>query len=224
MARARPCPARPRPRGRRPGRTAGGARAPQPPLALRELRALAGLLEAGLLALLHARVAREEAAPLELGAKVRVGLDERAGDAVPQCAGLRAHAAAVHRGDDVHARVVADRLERLADRALERGSREEGVERLAVDDVRAVAGLEDHARHGRLALARRGVAGARGQVDRRVGDRLGQVLLAVDGLARLLVVLAVEVLPAKGLLALADDVDLEVGARDQRLLARSGLV
>src|SRR5204862_7607250 len=39
-------------------------------LALRELRALAGLLEAGLLALLHASVTREEAALLELGAQV----------------------------------------------------------------------------------------------------------------------------------------------------------
>src|SRR6185295_14774922 len=128
-------------------------------LALRELRALAGLLEAGLLALLHARVAREEAAPLELGAEVRVRVDQRARDAVAQGAGLGADAAAVHRGDDVHARLVADRLERLADRALQRVAREEDVERLAVDRVRAVARLEDHARHRGLALAGRGVAG-----------------------------------------------------------------
>ena len=149
---------------------------------------------------------------------------QRARDAVAQGAGLGAHAAAVHRGDDVHARLVADRLERLADRALQRGPREEDVERLAVDRVRAVARLEDHARHGGLALAGRGVAGAGGQVDRRIRDRLGEVLLAVAGLAGLVVVLAVEVLAAQGLLALADDVDLEVGARDQRLHAGSGLL
>src|SRR5919107_2031787 len=123
------------------------------PLALRELRPLAGLLQAGLLALLHARVAREEAAPLELGAEVRVGLDQRPGDAVAQRAGLRAHAAAVHRGDDVHARLVADGLERLADRALQGVAREEVVERLAVDRVGAVTRLEDHARHGGLLLS-----------------------------------------------------------------------
>src|SRR5687767_10225967 len=117
-------------------------------LALGELRTLAGLLEAGLLALLHASVTREEAAPLELGAEVRIGLDQRAGDAVAQRAGLGADSAAVHRGDDVHARLVADRLERLADRALEGAAREEVVERLAVDRVGAVTRLEDHARHG----------------------------------------------------------------------------
>src|SRR5215213_6016741 len=71
-------------------------------LALRELRALAGLLQAGLLALLHARVAREEAALLELGAKVRIGLQQHTGDPVAQRAGLRADAAAVHAGHDVH--------------------------------------------------------------------------------------------------------------------------
>src|SRR3954447_16061960 len=54
------------------------------PLALGELRALAGLLEAGLLALLDARVTREEAALLELGAQVRICLEQRLGDPVAQ--------------------------------------------------------------------------------------------------------------------------------------------
>src|SRR4051794_38834546 len=75
-------------------------------LALRELRALARLLETGLLALLHARVAREEAAALELGAQGRIGLDQRAGDAVSQRPGLGRHAAAVDAGHDVHAALV----------------------------------------------------------------------------------------------------------------------
>src|SRR4051794_35960267 len=56
--------------------------------ALRELRPLAGLLETRLLALLLASVASQEAAPLELGAQVRVGLDESARDAVAQRVGL----------------------------------------------------------------------------------------------------------------------------------------
>src|SRR5579859_5264236 len=104
-------------------------------LTLGELRPLAGLLQAGLLAFLHPRVAGEEAAALELAAEVRVGHDERARDTVPERAGLGGHAAAVHAGDDVHARLVADGLERLADDALERLAGEERLERLAVDRI-----------------------------------------------------------------------------------------
>src|SRR5215216_1235906 len=189
------------------------------PLALRELRPLAGLLEAGLLALLDASVAREEAAALELGAQVRVGVDERLRDRVAQGAGLGRHAAAVHRGDDVDLLLQPDGLERGADRALQCRPREEDVERAAVDLVCAGARLEDHARDGGLALAGRGVAGAGGEVDRRVGDRLGQIVLGGLGLG-----VPVEVLVlAEGLLALAHDVDLEVHAGDLRLDAR-GLV
>src|SRR5918999_1069390 len=127
-------------------------------LALRELRPLARLLEAGLLALLHARVARQEAAALELRAQVRVGVDERLGDGVAQGAGLGRDAAAVHGGDDVDLLLQPDGLERGADRALERGAREEDVERAAVDLIRAGAGPEDHAGDRGLALAGRGVA------------------------------------------------------------------
>src|SRR5581483_9963394 len=76
--------------------------------ALGELGPLARLLEPGLLALLDARVAGQEAAALELAAQVRIGHDQRPGDPVAQGAGLRGHAATVHPGDHVHARVVAD--------------------------------------------------------------------------------------------------------------------
>src|SRR5688500_19937980 len=55
-----------------------------------------------LLALLHTRVAREEAAALELGAQVRIGVDQGARDAVPESAGLGRDAAAVHARDHVH--------------------------------------------------------------------------------------------------------------------------
>src|SRR5918993_934143 len=71
------------------------------------------------------------------------------------------------------------------------------------------------------AVLRLPVAGLRapaGGVDGPAGDRLGEVLVAVGGVAGVLVVLAVEVLAAQGLLALPHDVDLEVGAGDQRLL------
>src|SRR4051794_6547267 len=66
-------------------------------LALGELRPLAGLLEAGLLAFLGARVARQEPPALELGPQVGVRLQQGARDAMAQCAGLGRHPAAVHR-------------------------------------------------------------------------------------------------------------------------------
>src|SRR3954452_2190583 len=75
-------------------------------LALGELRPLAGLLQACLLALLGARVARQVAAALQLATQVRVGLQQSAGDAVAQRAVLSGHAAAGHRRDDVHAVLV----------------------------------------------------------------------------------------------------------------------
>ncbi len=70
---------------------AGGATLARPteePLALRELRPLARLLEARLLALLHPCVACEEAAALELSAQVGIRLDERTRYPVPEGAGL----------------------------------------------------------------------------------------------------------------------------------------
>src|SRR3954454_19142910 len=142
-------------------------------LALAELRPLAGLLQAGLLALLDTRVTRQETAALELATQVRVGVDQRAGDAVAQGAGLGADTAAVQAGHDVHALLVADGLERLADLALQRVAREEDVELLAVDRVDPGPRLEDHAGDRGLALAGCLVAGVGGEVDRR-GD--GRVL------------------------------------------------
>src|SRR5947209_13261015 len=140
--------------------TAAGARS-----ALGELRPLAGLLQAGLLALLGARVAREEAAALELAAQIGVGLQQRARDAVTQRPGLGGDAASVHARDDVHALLVAHRLQRLADSALQRRPREVHVQRLAVDRVGAVARLERDTRDGGLALAGGAVAGGRGEGD-----------------------------------------------------------
>ena len=54
-----------------------------------------------LLALLLARVAREEAGSLELGAQAEIEIAQRAGDAVSQCTGLAGRAAAADRGGDV---------------------------------------------------------------------------------------------------------------------------
>src|SRR6185436_17037438 len=137
-----------------------------------------------------------------------------------QRARLGGDAAAVHAGDDVHARLVADGLERLADRPLQRGAREEHVELAAVDRVRAGARDQDDAGDRGLALARRAVARAGGQVDRDRGDRLVGDLLGVAG-RRLLGVLALAAQQRVG--ALLDDVDLDVDAGDLGLDAR-GLV
>ena len=81
---------------RRPGVSKREARLP-----LRELRPLAGLLQAGLLALDLARVAGEEALALERDARFGIGLDERPGDPVTQRAGLAGDAAAVQPGAEI---------------------------------------------------------------------------------------------------------------------------
>ena len=79
--------------------------------------ALAGLLQAVLLALDHTRVAAQEAGALELAAVLVAGLEQRTGDAVAQRAGLAGDAAAVDRGDDVEATDGLGDLERLLDEA-----------------------------------------------------------------------------------------------------------
>src|SRR6187401_463835 len=74
-------------------------------LPLRELRRLARLVQAGLLALDDAGVAREEALPLERHTHLRIGLDQRAGDPVPDRTGLARRAAP----GDAHSEVVRRR-------------------------------------------------------------------------------------------------------------------
>ena len=177
--------------------------------------------EARLLALLGTRIARQEAAALELTAKVRIGVEQRARDAVAQRVGLGRDTAAVHARDDVHLRLIADGLERLADGPLEGVAREELAERLAVDHEVAGAGLQDDAGDGGLALARRAVARIGGEVDRDGRDRLlDDLVLSVSGSLTVGAVLGVRV----GVLVLAvdDDVDLQVRARNLGLDARSG--
>src|SRR5690606_2019132 len=85
------------------------------PLALAVLGRLAGLLQAVLLRLLLALVAREEARPLERRAHLGVDLDQRPGDAEPQRTGLARHAAAVQRGVDVVGLVGARDAQRLGE-------------------------------------------------------------------------------------------------------------
>src|SRR5438552_12206668 len=71
-------------------------------LPLAELRRFARLVQPGLLALDDSGVARQEAGTLERHAQLGIGLDQRAGDAVPDGAGLAARATPV----DTHADIV----------------------------------------------------------------------------------------------------------------------
>src|SRR3954468_11184397 len=84
-------------------------------LALRELEAGAGALLSVLLALLHARIAREEAGLLEALAKFGVVDLKRARDAVANRSGLAARAAAVDGHDDIEAVRRLSERERLLD-------------------------------------------------------------------------------------------------------------
>src|SRR5438270_8840126 len=97
--------------------------------ALRVLRRLTRFLQSVLAPLLHARVAGQEAFFLEVPAERRVGLDQRARDAVPHGTRLAADPAAVDRGDHV---VAVDRVrqpQRLGHDHLKRRPREVVLQR-----------------------------------------------------------------------------------------------
>src|SRR5262245_39662024 len=112
---------------------AGGLadRAAPPRLALRVLRRLAGPLEAVLLALLDARVARQQAGLAQQRASRLVGLGERARERVRDRAGLAGDPAPGHLGPHAELR-PADGPERLGRDVLQRRARQRRVERLAV--------------------------------------------------------------------------------------------
>src|SRR5262245_37952639 len=122
-------------------------------LALAELLAAARLVEADLLSLDFARVARHETRLRQRGLKLRVVVDERAGDALAHRAGLAGLAAADHVDHDVERGLVVGEHERLAHDHAARLAREELVDRLLVDDELARACLDEHARDRSLAAA-----------------------------------------------------------------------
>src|SRR3954451_6429695 len=84
-------------------------------LALRELEAGPGALLSVLLALLHARIAREETGLLETLAELGIVDLQRARDAVADGAGLSRGTAAVDRDDDVELVRRLGERERLLD-------------------------------------------------------------------------------------------------------------
>src|SRR3954468_13944704 len=113
--------------------------------ALGELRALTGLLQAGLAPLLDPGVAGEEAAALEVAAQLGVDLGQGPGDTVADRPALAADAAAVDADADIDVALVAGDDEWLLDDRLVQGPREEFLEAALVDHDLAVAGEESDA-------------------------------------------------------------------------------
>src|SRR5690606_17403558 len=122
-------------------------------LALRELGGAAGLVQADLLALDLARVAGHEPGLAQLGLQRLVVLDQRAGDAQADGAGLAGGATALDRGDHVELLGRLGQLERLAHDHARGLAAEELVQRTLVDGDGAAALAQEHAGGGGLAAA-----------------------------------------------------------------------
>src|SRR5687767_3529945 len=114
--------------------------------ALGELEAGTSALLTVLLALLHTRIAREEARLLEALAEFGVVDLERARDAVADRAGLAARSAAVHRHHDVELVDGLGERERLLDDHLEHFVREVFIETTAIDRDLTAARADVHTR------------------------------------------------------------------------------
>src|SRR5213593_1929370 len=123
-------------------------------LPLTELRRLARLVQARLLALDDTSVARQEAGPLERDAQLGIGLDERSGDAVTDGACLSTRAAAVNADPDVEGSLHPCRLQRRQRGRAVRGARKVVLDRAPVEPCVPVAGTQNHSCDGRLPLAR----------------------------------------------------------------------
>ena len=120
-------------------------------LSLGELGGAAGGLETVLLALLHSGVAGKEAGGLESGTISLVDLEEGAGYAVTDGAGLAGDPAAGDGGVDIDLAAEAYGLEGLTDDELKGVESEIIVEITAVDgDLAGAGGEEVDSRDGRL--------------------------------------------------------------------------
>src|ERR1700752_3275325 len=114
-------------------------------LALRVLRPAAGLAPTDLLALDFAGVARHEARIPQRLAQALVELDERAGEAVPNRAGLARRAAAIDLDGDVEPAHELHRLEGLSHDHAAGLPAEELIERAIVHRDATGPGLQVHA-------------------------------------------------------------------------------
>src|SRR3990170_3443323 len=153
---------RSRPRRLPGGATEGGllsGTASRPRSALRVLRRLAGSLEAVLLALLHPRVAGEEAGLAKGQAAFRIELEESTGEAVPDRAGLTRDPATLDLDDRVELALGSGDPERQADICLVDRVSEVLDERASVHDDLTLARQEPDASDRGLASAGAGVEG-----------------------------------------------------------------
>jgi hypothetical protein len=128
-------------------------------LTLTELGRLARLVQAGLLALHLAGVAREEAGALQRQPQLRVGLDQRPCDPVPDCARLAGRSAASDANTNVVRPLGLGDLEWSQRGRAMGGAREVLLDRAAVEPRRPRAGAKDHARNRRLAFSGAAVLG-----------------------------------------------------------------
>src|SRR5215510_4166983 len=115
-----------------------------------ELEALARASHAVLLALLGARIARQQPLGLELLAQLAVVFDECPCDAESQGPRLSRHAAAGDRREHVELIGGLGQHERRLDLRAQRFGRKERIERFAVDGDRPRSGAEEHAGGGCL--------------------------------------------------------------------------
>src|SRR5690348_159605 len=122
-------------------------------LALRELGGATGLVQADLLALDLAGVAGHETGLAQRRLQAFVVLDQRAGDAQADRAGLAGDAATGDRHLDVELAGALGQFQRLAHDHAGGLATEELLERLAVDFDGAAALAQEHAGGGGLAAA-----------------------------------------------------------------------
>src|ERR1700674_467750 len=108
-------------------------------------------LQSVLLALLHARVAREQSGLLQGWPEVRVVLDECSGDAVRDRTGLATSTAAEHLDADVELALSARDAQRSQGRHLEDPPPQIRERVLVVDHDAALAGLDADSCDGVLA-------------------------------------------------------------------------
>src|SRR5687767_945356 len=127
------------------------------------------LVQADLLSLHFARIARHESGRAERRLERRIILDQGARKAVPNRAGLAVFAAAAHVHLDVEGCERLGDLERLAHDHAARFAREEFVHRLAIDLEQALAGLEEYPRCRAFATARAVVVIADHQISSAFG-------------------------------------------------------
>src|SRR6478672_2041901 len=122
--------------------------------ALRELGALAGLLQPGLPPLLGPGVPGQQPASLQLAPKISVDLRQRPGYPVAHRTRLSGNSASVHSYSNVHLALVAGGQQRLANQRLVLVAREVLLEAALVDLEAAAPGAQDHTRDRGLSLAR----------------------------------------------------------------------